>query len=88
MYSSTLSLTSALNGRGWSTLRPCHFIPRKDPVPIVYEAEWAPMPVWNDAENLTPPGFDPRTVQPVASGYADWAILAHEIEVKRGILTL
>ena len=29
-------------------------------------------------ENLTPsPGFDPRTVQPVASRYTDWAILAH-----------
>jgi hypothetical protein len=24
-----------------------------------------------------PPGFDPRTVQPVASGYTDWAITAH-----------
>ena len=25
----------------------------------------------------TPPGFDPRTVQPVASRYTDWAIPAH-----------
>jgi hypothetical protein len=24
-----------------------------------------------------PPGFDPRTVQPVASRYTDWAISAH-----------
>jgi hypothetical protein len=24
-----------------------------------------------------PPGFDPRTVQLVASRYTDWAILAH-----------
>jgi hypothetical protein len=24
-----------------------------------------------------PPGFDPRTVQPVASSYTDWAIAAH-----------
>ena len=24
-----------------------------------------------------PPGFDPRTVQPVASRYTDWAIAAH-----------
>jgi len=24
-----------------------------------------------------PPGFDPRTVQPVASRYNDWAIPAH-----------
>jgi len=34
--------------RGWvvsSTSRP-HFIPRKDPVPILQEAGWAPGPVW------------------------------------------
>jgi len=24
-----------------------------------------------------PPGFDPRTIQPVATRYKDWAILAH-----------
>ena len=30
------------------------------------------------AENLAPPpGFDPRTDQPVASRYTDWAIAAH-----------
>jgi hypothetical protein len=27
---------------------------------------------------LPPPGFDPRTVQPVASRYTDWAIPAHK----------
>jgi len=26
--------------------------------------------VWTGAENRDPPGFDPRTVQPVASSYA------------------
>jgi hypothetical protein len=26
-----------------------------------------------------PPGFDPRTVQPVASRYIDWAIPAHDV---------
>ena len=25
----------------------------------------------------TPPGFDPRTIQPVASRYTDWAIPVH-----------
>jgi len=30
-----------------------------------------------------PPGFDPRTVQPVASCYTDWAIPAH-IVLTRG----
>ena len=35
MYSSTLSLTSALYGGGWSTPRPGRFASRKDPVPIL-----------------------------------------------------
>jgi len=35
-YSSTLSLTSALDGGGWSTSRHGRFTPGKDPVPIVY----------------------------------------------------
>ena len=35
MYSSTLPLTSALDGGGWSTPRPGRFTPRKDPVPII-----------------------------------------------------
>jgi hypothetical protein len=61
--------------RGWGvsvTHRPL-FTPRKDPVPIVQEAAWAPGPIWTGVENLAPPGFDPRTVQPVASRYTDWA---------------
>jgi hypothetical protein len=45
-YSSTLSLTSALDGGRWLTPHPGHFTPRKDPVPIVQEAGWAPGPVW------------------------------------------
>jgi hypothetical protein len=28
--------------------------PRKDPVPTVWEAGWAPGPVWTGAENLAP----------------------------------
>jgi hypothetical protein len=62
------------NRRGWvvnSTPQPL-FTPGKDPVPIVQEAGWASGPVWT-AENLAPPGFDPRTVQPIVSRYTDWA---------------
>jgi hypothetical protein len=33
------------------------FTPRKDPVPSVQEARWAPEPVWIGAKNLAPPGF-------------------------------
>ena len=52
---------------------PAALYPGKDAVPIVQEAGWAPRPVWAGAENLAPPpGFDPRTVQPVASRYTDY----------------
>jgi hypothetical protein len=57
---------------GWVVnTTPQPFYPReRDPVPIVYkEAGWAPGPVWTGAENLAPPGYDPQTVQPVASRY-------------------
>ena len=36
---------------------PGHFTPRKDPVPTVQEAGWAPGPVWTGAENLAPTGI-------------------------------
>ena len=55
---------------------PVAFTPGKDPVPIVQEAGWAPEPVWTGAENLAPQGFDPRTFQPVAIRYTDYAISA------------
>ena len=50
---------------------PAALPPGKNLVPIVQEAGWAPGPVWTGAENLAPPGFDARTVQPVASRYTD-----------------
>ena len=38
---------------------------------------WAPGPVWTGAENFAPPpGFSPRTVQPVASRCTDRALPA------------
>ena len=61
--------------RGWgvSDTPRLLFTPGKDPVPILQEAVWAPGPVWTGAENLAPPEFDPRTIQPIASGYTDFA---------------
>jgi hypothetical protein len=56
-YSSTLSLTSALDGGGWSSPRSGPFTPGNDPVPIVQQGGWAPGPVWTDAENLVPSSF-------------------------------
>jgi hypothetical protein len=46
-----------LGGGGWLTPRPGHFTPKKDPVPIVQEAAWAPGPVWTCAKNLAPTGI-------------------------------
>jgi len=43
------------------------------PAPIVQEVGWVPESVWTGAENFAPPGFDPRTVQPVTSRYTDYA---------------
>jgi hypothetical protein len=44
-YSCTLSLTSVLDRGWWSMPRLSRFTPGKDPVPIVWEAGWAPGPV-------------------------------------------
>jgi len=49
------------------------FTPGKDLVPTAQEAGWAPGLVWAGAENLAPIGIDPRTVQPVASRYTNYA---------------
>ena len=50
--------------------------PRKEPVPL-YRRLGGPQGqfgrVW---KNSSPPGFDTRTSQPVASRYTDWAIPA------------
>ena len=39
-----------------------------------------PSPVCTGSGNLTPSGFDPRTVQPLASRYIDCGIPTHQIE--------
>jgi hypothetical protein len=48
--------------------------PGNNAVPLVWEGGWAPVPVWTGAENLSPPGFDPRAVQPVARRCTAFAI--------------
>jgi hypothetical protein len=42
------------------------FTPRKDPVPNVREAGWAPGPVWTGDENLSPTGVR-SMVRPASS---------------------
>ena len=44
-YSSTLSSTSALDGVGGQP-HALAALPGRDPLPIVYEAGWAPGPIW------------------------------------------
>jgi hypothetical protein len=61
-YSSTLSLTSVLDGDGWSTPCPNRSTPGNDPVPTVYEAGWAPGLVRRVRKISAPLRFDPRTV--------------------------
>ena len=53
-YSSTISLTSALDGGGWSIPRPGRFTFGKE---NGQEAGWVPGPVWTGVENLVPTGI-------------------------------
>jgi hypothetical protein len=53
------------------------FTPGKDPVPIVQEAGWAAGGRTGQVRKIPPlPEFDPRTFQPVASRYTDYATRA------------
>ena len=70
MYSSTLSLTSALAGGRWSSAR---FTPGK-------ESRYPPGKRLGGSQSRSgrvrkiSPGFDPRTVQLVPSRYTDYAV--------------
>jgi hypothetical protein len=57
MYSSTLSLTWALDEGGWLTPRQGRFTPGNEEEPVVKKAGWAPGPFWTGAENLAPTGI-------------------------------
>jgi hypothetical protein len=48
----------------------------RDLVPIIQEAGWGPRPLWVGADLASPPGFDLRTIYPVASRYVDYAFPA------------
>jgi hypothetical protein len=74
-YSSTLSLTLALDGGGWSTPRPGRFTPGKETRYQLYRRLGGPQGRSGRVLIISPPpGFDPRTVQLVASRYTYWAI--------------
>jgi hypothetical protein len=76
MYSSTLSLTLALVGGGWST--PGRFTPGRETRYPSYRRLGRPQGRSGRLRKISPlPGFDPRTAQHVASRYTDYPIPAH-----------
>jgi hypothetical protein len=69
-YSCTLSLTLALDGGGWSTPRPSRFTPGKQTRYTLCRRLGGPQGRSGRMRKISPPpGFDLRTVQPVASRY-------------------
>jgi hypothetical protein len=75
-YTSTLSLTSALDEGSWSTPRPGRFTPEKQTRYPLYRRLGGPQCRSGRGLKISsPPGFDPRTVQPVASRYTENAII-------------
>jgi len=75
MYSSTLSLTSALDGMGGQRHAPTALPAGHTRYPLYRRlggAQGRPGRMWKIS---LPPGFDLRTVQPVASRYTEWAII-------------
>ena len=60
-------------GWGVSVMTRPLFTPWKDPVPIVHEAGGPQGWSAQVRKILPPPGFDPRTIQPVASRYTNYA---------------
>jgi hypothetical protein len=80
-YSSTHSLTSALDGGEWSASRPGHFIPMESATRTHLIGGWVgPRAVLDTVMKRKIPSprreSNPRTpiVQPVAQRYTDWAI--------------
>ena len=62
----------------WYTSRPARFTPGQDNRYPLYRRLGGPQDRPGRVRKIsTPPGLDLRTVQPVASRYADWAIAAH-----------
>jgi hypothetical protein len=80
--SPTLSLTSALHGGGWLTPSPSCLTARKESRYLLYRkldggGGGSNACLGRCEKSSPPPGFDPQTVQPVASRYTDYAIPPH-----------
>ena len=66
-------MTAALEGDEWAAARPGRILPPGKTRYPLYRRVGGPQGRFVRAENLTSPGFDPRTVQPVVSRYTDCA---------------
>jgi len=88
-YSSTLSLTSALDGGAWSTSSPCRYTLEKDIWYPLYRRPGGPQGLpWRVRKISSARGFDPRAIQPVASRYTNYAIPAHRYKPYTGLFLL
>jgi hypothetical protein len=77
MYSCTPSLTSALDGVDGQSQNPAALLPEKTRY-LLHSRAVGPQDLSARLRKISPPlGFDPGTVQPVASPYTDWAIPAY-----------
>jgi len=81
-YSSTLSITSALDEGGWvggQRHAPAALPPGKAQYPL-YRRLGEPQGRFGQVRKISPPpGFDPRTVQSVASRYTNYANPVHNV---------
>jgi len=85
-YITTFSLTSALDGGGWSTPHPVSFTPGKESQCPVYRRLGGLQGRSGRVREISlPPVSHFRTVQPVANRYAAWAIPACTIRNRLGL---
>ena len=76
-YSSTLSLTSALDGVGGRLHATATLPPGETRYPLHRRLDGVQSQYGLAQKVSSPPGLDFRTVQLVASRYSNWAIPAH-----------
>jgi hypothetical protein len=76
---STLSLTSALDGEGGQRHSPADLHPGKFRYPLYRRLGWSQVQSGRVRKISPPTGFDPQTVQALASRYTDCAIRTHNV---------
>ena len=88
MYSSTLFLTSALEGCEGSASRPGRTLPLGKTMYPLYKRLGGPQGQSEQVRKISPPsGFDPQNVQSVGSRYTDYATRPKRAVVNRFIYT-